>query len=236
MNAPRRRLPWLLPGGPPDAFPPPETALLDPPGLLAAGGDLSPERLEAAYRRGIFPWYSEGEPILWWSPDPREVLFPGEFRRTRSLAKRERNGGFEVRFDSDFAAVITACAGPRVDGQGTWITDDMRAAYIELHRRGLAHSVETWREGRLVGGLYGVQLGAGFCGESMFSLEPDASKVSLSALVRRGLDRGIAFIDCQARTAHLRSLGSRPVPRTGFLALLARLCAPDMPSRWRDSD
>ena len=236
MSAPRRRLPWLLPGGPPDAFPPPEDALGDPPGLLAAGGDLSPQRLEAAYRRGIFPWYSEGEPILWWSPDPREVLFPAEFRRTRSLAKRERNGGFEVRFDSDFAGVIAGCAAPRDHEQGTWITGEMREAYIELHRRGLAHSVEAWREGKLVGGLYGVQLGAGFCGESMFSREPDASKVALSALVRRCLERGIAFIDCQARTAHLRSLGSRPVPRTEFLALLARHCAPGTPSRWRDSD
>jgi len=236
MNAPRRRLPWLLPGGPPDAFPPPEHALEDPPGLLAGGGDLSPERLEAAYRRGIFPWYSGEEPILWWSPDPREVLFPEEFRLTRSLAKRERNGGFEVRFDTDFAAVITACAAPRAHEHGTWITDEMRAAYIELHRRGIAHSVETWREGQLVGALYGVQLGAGFCGESMFSREPDASKVALSALVRRCLERGIAFIDCQARTAHLRSLGSRPVPRTEFLALLARYCAPGIPSRWRDSD
>jgi leucyl/phenylalanyl-tRNA--protein transferase len=204
--------------------------------LLAGGGDLSPERLEAAYRRGIFPWYSGDEPILWWSPDPREVLFPEEFRLTRSLAKRERNGGFEVRFDTDFAAVITACAAPRAHEHGTWITDEMRAAYIEMHRRGLAHSVETWREGRLVGGLYGVQLGAGFCGESMFSLEPDASKVALSALVQRCLARGIAFIDCQARTAHLRSLGSRPVPRNEFLALLGRHCAPGMPSRWRDSD
>jgi len=237
MSTPRRRrLPWLHPGGPPDAFPSPETALDDPPGLLAAGGDLSPARLEAAYRRGIFPWFSDGEPILWWSPDPREVLFPEEFRRTRSLSKRERNGGFELRFDTDFAAVISACAAPRADGPGTWITDGMRDAYIALHRCGLAHSVETWREGRLVGGLYGVQIGAGFCGESMFSLEPDASKVALSALVRRCLASGIAFIDCQARTAHLRSLGSRPVPRSEFLRLLAQHCAPGEPSRWRDSD
>lgn len=237
MSTPRRRrLPWLHPDGPPDAFPSPEDALDDPPGLLAAGGDLSPERLESAYRRGIFPWYSDGDPILWWSPDPREVLFPEEFRRTRSLAKRERNGGFEVRTDTDFAGVIGACAAPRADGPGTWITDEMRAAYVDLHRRGLAHSVETWRDGELVGGLYGVQIGAGFCGESMFSREPDASKVALSALVRLCLARGIAFIDCQARTEHLRSLGSRPVPRTEFLRLLARHCAPGEPSRWRDSD
>lgn len=236
MSKPRRPLPWIPPDAPPDAFPPPEAASDDPPGLLAAGGDLSPERLEAAYRRGIFPWYSDGEPILWWSPDPREVLFPDEFRRTRSLAKRERNGGFEVRFDTDFASVIEACAAPRAHEQGTWITAGMQAAYIGLHRRGLAHSVETWRGGRLVGGLYGVQLGAGFCGESMFSREPDASKVALSALVRRCLACGIAFIDCQARTEHLRSLGSRPVPRAEFLRLLAQHCGAGEPSRWRDSD
>lgn len=237
MTPRRPRIVWLQPGGDPEAFPPfgslPVAADEEPPGLIAAGGDLSPARLEAAYRRGIFPWYSDGQPILWWSPDPRMLLFPGEFRRSRSLAKRERNAGFEVRFDGDFAAVIAACAAPRPhEGGGTWITDEMREAYLAWHRLGRVHSVEAWREGRLVGGLYGVQIGAAFFGESMFSREPDASKVALSALVRRCIDVGIAFIDCQMETSHLASLGARPVPRTAFLGLLARHCGPDAPDRW----
>jgi len=221
MSTPRRRrLPWLHPEGPPDAFPSPETALDDPPGLLAAGGDLSPARLEAAYRRGIFPWFSDGDPILWWSPDPREVLFPEEFRRTRSLAKRERNGGFEVRYDTAFVEVIDACAGPRDGENGTWITPEMREAYLELHRRGIAHSIETWREGRLVGGFYGLWLGDVFFGESMFSREPDASKVALSALVHRSTELGLQLIDCQMPSRHLSTLGSRPIPRAEFLRLI----------------
>lgn len=218
---PRRSLMWLEPDGDPDVFPSVDCALDEPAGLLAAGGDLRPERLLAAYRRGVFPWYSPGQPILWWCPDPREVLFPGEFRRSRSLAKRERNGGFEVRIDTDFAAVIDACAAPRDrEGGGTWITTEMREAYLELHRRGHAHSVETWREGQLVGGLYGVHLGGVFFGESMFSREADASKVALSALVRLALRSAISLIDCQMPSAHLASLGSRAVPRSEFLRLI----------------
>jgi leucyl/phenylalanyl-tRNA--protein transferase len=210
-----------------------ESAQEDPPGLIAAGGDLSPERLEAAYRRGIFPWYSDGQPILWWSPDPRMLLFPSEFHRSRSLAKRERHGGFDLRFDSDFDAVVGACAAPRgSEGGGTWITVEMRAAYLEMHRRGLAHSVEIWRRDQLVGGLYGVQLGACFFGESMFSRETDASKLALSALVRHCLAVGIALVDCQMETGHLASLGARPVARAGFQALLAEHCDPTIPPRW----
>jgi leucyl/phenylalanyl-tRNA--protein transferase len=233
MSTRRRRLIWLDPAGDPTAFPNLESAQEEPPGLIAAGGDLSPERLEAAYRRGIFPWYSDGQPILWWSPDPRMLLFPREFHRSRSLAKRERHGGFDLRFDSDFDAVVGACAAPRgSEGGGTWITVEMRAAYLEMHRRGLAHSVEIWRRDQLVGGLYGVQLGACFFGESMFSRETDASKLALSALVRHCLAVGIALVDCQMETGHLASLGARPVARAGFQALLAEHCDPTIPPRW----
>ena len=233
MSTRRRRLIWLDPAGDPTAFPNLESAQEDPPGLIAAGGDLSPERLEAAYRRGIFPWYSEGQPILWWSPDPRMLLFPREFHRSRSLAKRERHGGFDLRFDSDFDAVVGACAAPRgSEGGGTWITVEMRAAYLEMYRRGLAHSVEIWRRDQLVGGLYGVQLGACFFGESMFSRETDASKLALSALVRHCLAVGIALVDCQMETGHLASLGARPVARAEFQSLLAEHCDPAIPPRW----
>lgn len=223
---------WLAPDDGIEWFPPIDRALDDPPGLLAAGGDLSPGRLVAAYRRGIFPWYSQGQPVLWWCPDPRAVLFPAEFRRTRSLAQSERNRGFEVRFDTAFEAVIDACAAPRRNGPGTWITREMRAAYCELHALGRAHSVETWRAGQLVGGLYGVQLGGVFFGESMFSEERDASKVGLSALVRRALASGIELIDCQLASRHLGSLGGRSIPRRVFLAHLETLAAPSVEDRW----
>ncbi len=222
----RRGLVWLEPGGDPQQFPPADEALDEPPGLLAAGGDLRPERLLAAYRRGIFPWYSPGQPILWWCPDPREVLFPPEFRRTRSLAKRERNAGFEVHRNRDFAAVIDACAAPRdSDGGGTWITIEMREAYLALHRLGYAHSIETWRSGALVGGFYGVRIGALFFGESMFSREADASKVALSWLVRACPAAGIELIDCQMPSRHLASLGARALSRAEFLARADELTA-----------
>ena len=216
---------WLSPEDPPDSFPPLEQALDEPAGLLAAGGDLSTARLLAAYRRGIFPWYSPGQPVLWWSPDPRAVLFPDEFRCSRSLAKTLRNGGFERAEDRNFEAVIDACAAPRAQSAGTWITNEMRAAYLELHRKGHAHSVEAYREGRLVGGLYGVRLGGVFFGESMFSRERDASKVALAHLVDLCRASRIAVIDCQLASRHLESLGSRPIPRSRFQGLLTEQIA-----------
>ena len=220
-------LTWLAPGDPPEAFPPVERALRDPPGLLAAGGDLVCERLVAAYRRGIFPWYSPGQPVLWWSPDPREVLFPEEFHRSRSLARALRTRGFEYHVDRDFEAVLAACAAPRRGSPGTWITAEMRVAYLALHLLGIAHSAEIWRAGRLVGGVYGVRLGQVFFGESMFSRERDGSKAALDGLVRQCLADGTVVIDCQQPSAHLRSLGSRAIPRKEFVALLARTVGPE---------
>ena len=214
---------WLSPQDAPEWFPPLEQALDDPSGLLAAGGDLSPERLIAAYARGIFPWYSPGQPVLWWSPDPRTVLLPTEFHWSRSLEKSIRNKGFQVNINEDFEAVIDACAAPRPHSPGTWITPEMRAAYVRLHRLGFAHSVEVRREGRLAGGLYGARLGGMFFGESMFSAEHDGSKIALSHLVRMCPHNRIAVIDCQLPSRHLLGLGARPIPRTEFKALLSRL-------------
>lgn len=227
-----KRITWLSPADEPDWFPDPEHALDEPPGLLAAGGDLTPRRLLAAYQRGIFPWYSPGQPVLWWSPDPREVLYPAEFRRSRSLDKAMRNRGVTVTFDSDFSAVIDACAAPRDAGSGTWITPEMRAAYAALHALGLAHSVEARRDGTLIGGLYGVALGGLFFGESMFSRERDASKIALASLVDGCAARGIHLIDCQLASPHLRSLGSRPLPRREFTACLARFGTIGRPGHW----
>ncbi|MFI4913752.1 MAG: leucyl/phenylalanyl-tRNA--protein transferase [Steroidobacterales bacterium] len=214
---------WLAPDDPPDRFPRHEAALRDPPGLLAAGGDLRPERLLAAYRRGIFPWYSPGQPVLWWSPDPREVLLPPEFHCSRSLARTLRAQRFDWTEDRDFEAVVDACAAPRARSPGTWITAEMRAAYCRLHQLGVAHSFEVWRRGQLAGGLYGVRLGGVFFGESMFSRERDASKAALAGLVQRCPRAGIELIDCQLPSAHLRSLGSRPMPRNEFLQRLREL-------------
>lgn len=214
-------------------FPPVETALVDPNGLLAMGGDLSPARLLDAYRHGIFPWFNPGEPILWWSPDPRMVLEPGAVRVTRSLAKRIRNAGFEVRVDSAFAEVMRACAEPRAGASGTWISPAMVAAYSRLFDAGYAHSVETWRDGRLVGGLYGVAIGRMFYGESMFSREPDASKVALVRLARQLAQWEFGLIDCQMETAHLASLGARTLPRAEFTTRLAELVnLPHLPGPW----
>jgi leucyl/phenylalanyl-tRNA--protein transferase len=216
-----------------DPFPDPAKALKDPNGLLCAGADLSLARLQEAYRRGIFPWYSRGEPILWWSPDPRMVLFCDELKVSRSLAKSLRNKGFEVRIDSAFAGVIRACAEPRKGEPGTWIGKDMQAAYLALHRAGHAHSFETWHEDRLVGGLYGVAIGRAFFGESMFSRETDASKVALVALVEELRARGFPMIDCQQRTPLLASLGAREIPRAEFLRRLAGLVNyPESPGSW----
>ncbi|MCC6869515.1 MAG: leucyl/phenylalanyl-tRNA--protein transferase [Burkholderiales bacterium] len=215
-------------------FPPVSAALADPNGLLAVGGDLAPRRLVDAYRRGIYPWYSQGQPILWWSPDPRMVLFVDELRVSRSLRRRVRSERFEVRIDTAFRAVVTACARtPRGGQAGTWITPEMIDAYERLHRLGYGHSVETWRGGELVGGLYGLALGRVFFGESMFACEPDASKVALVALVARLRRLGVIAIDCQQETAHLASLGARPIPRERFAGLLAELVhCDDPPPGW----
>jgi leucyl/phenylalanyl-tRNA--protein transferase len=199
-----------------------EQALREPPGLLAAGGDLSPARLLAAYERGVFPWYSAQQPILWWSPDPRMVLFPEEFHCSRSLTKTLRNGPYSSRVDGDFGATIRACAAPRRSGPDTWLNPDMIASYEQLHELGFAHSVETYDADRLVGGLYGIALGGVFFGESMFSLERDASKVALARLVQECRARDIRVIDCQVASGHLASLGAREVSRTQFVALLRR--------------
>lgn len=214
-------------------FPPVESALRDPNGLLAMGGDLSLERLLDAYRHGIFPWFNPGEPILWWSPDPRMVLEPQVIRVTRSLAKRIRNGGFELRVDSAFAEVMRACAMPRDDDVGTWISPPMVAAYTRLFDAGYAHSVETWHDGILVGGLYGVAIGRMFFGESMFSRMPDASKVALVRLARQLRQWGFGLIDCQMETAHLASLGARAMPRSMFTMQLEELVnLPHLPGPW----
>lgn len=201
-------------------FPALERALREPNGLLAAGGDLSAERLIAAYRHGCFPWFSEGQPLLWWSPDPRTVLFPEEFHLSRSLAKLLRQQRYRVTFDQDFAAVIEGCAGPRDHADGTWITDSMRAAYLELHRRGLAHSVEVWDGEQLVGGLYGLAMGQLFFGESMFSRADNASKVGFATLAGKLRDWGFALIDCQMPTRHLHSFGARAIAREEFARYL----------------
>jgi len=221
---------WLTPDGDRDWFPPLDQALDEPEGLLAAGGDLSPERLLAAYRRGIFPWYSAGQPVLWWSPNPREVLVPREFKCARSLAKTLRNRGFEVTFDREFAEVVRACAAKRENSAGTWITPEMLAAYCRMFDRGHAHSVEVRLQGQLVGGLYGVLLGRVFFGESMFSRERDASKVALAHLVERSLVADVQLIDCQLATPHLRSLGSKAISRREFSGLVATATTgPDAP-------
>lgn len=210
------RLFWIEPGAPAE-FPDPELALREPDGLLAAGGDLGAERLLAAYRAGIFPWYSEGQPILWWSPDPRAVLFPDRIRITRSLRKTLRSHRYRVSMDTDFAAVIAACAEPRPGQEGTWITAAMRNAYLRLHLRGAAHSVEVWEDGMLVGGLYGVAIGRVFFGESMFTRARDASKVALVHLAGQLQDWGFPLIDCQQTTSHLLTMGAVEIPRREFL-------------------
>lgn len=212
---------WISPDAPPEAFPPVTEALADPPGLLAGGGDLSVPRLRAAYARGIFPWFLEGQPVLWWSPDPREVLFPEEFHLSRSMARSLRRGALRVTEDQAFAAVVEGCAAARGHEAGTWITAAMKQAYGALHEAGIAHSIEVWQADQLVGGLYGVRSGRVFCGESMFSRVSNASKTAIAWLCRHSGGRGIELIDCQMPSAHLRSLGSRPLPRARFLAYLA---------------
>ena len=225
-------IPWLDRD---DLFPPVARALKAPNGLLCAGADLSPQRLVAAYSRGIFPWFSEGDPILWWSPDPRMVLFPEELRVSRSLRKTLARDAYETRFDHDFRAVIEACAAPRTPEGGTWIVPGMVEAYVRLHALGFAHSVESWQDGRLVGGLYGIALGRVFFGESMFARAPDASKVALVRLVEWLAARGFRLIDCQQATDHLASLGAREIPRKTFAQILEdSIQYPPSGSRWID--
>jgi leucyl/phenylalanyl-tRNA--protein transferase len=220
-------LAWL---GRNDPFPPVERALKDPNGLLAAGADLSVKRLLEAYSSGIFPWFSGGEPVLWWSPDPRMVLHCDELKVSRSLAKNIRNKGYEVRIDTAFAQVLDGCADRP---EGTWLGPPMRAAYLALHRAGHAHSFETWRGDDLVGGLYGVAIGRMFYGESMFSRATDASKVALVNLVNVLQDKGFPMIDCQMRTPLLASLGAREIPRRAFLRKLTALVNyPESPRKW----
>jgi leucyl/phenylalanyl-tRNA--protein transferase len=223
-------IPWLERDTP---FPPIQSALKDPNGLLAAGADLSAERLLEAYRHGIFPWFSEGDPILWWSPDPRMILFPAELRISRSFGKTLRNRSYETRFDSAFDEVLAGCAAPRRGEPGTWISGAMIAAYRNMHRLGYAHSVETWIDGALAGGLYGVAIGRVFFGESMFSRSRDASKIALAALVAHLESAGFGLIDCQMRTRHLETLGAREIPRRRFSRLLEELIHyPHSPGSW----
>lgn len=223
---------WLNPADPADAFPNVESALREPEGLLAAGGDLSGARLLAAYRAGIFPWYEEGQPILWWSPDPRCVLRPDEIHVSRRLAQQMRKSPLTLRFNCRFNEVIEACAGPRNFQSGTWITDDMRRAYELLHEEGWAHSVEIHDGDRLIGGLYGLCIGRVFFGESMFSAEPNASKMALAGLSRQMVEQDMPLIDCQVVSHHLQTLGATLMPRRQFTAVLGDACNPATP--WND--
>lgn len=213
-------------------FPDVSRALRDPDGLLAIGGDLSPERLIHAYRLGIFPWYSEGQPILWWSPDPRCVLEPDKLRVSRSLARRIRKNEYRVTYNQAFSEVISACARPRDLYSGTWITDEMLHAYSELHRQGYAVSVETWFGGELVGGLYGIALGQVFFGESMFSKRSDASKVALVHLAETVREMDFRLIDCQVHSSHLQSMGATPIQRELFVSILKNFCGNGEPVNW----
>jgi len=227
-------IPWLQDG---DPFPPLERALAEPNGLLAAGGGLTVSRLVQAYENGIFPWYSDDQPVLWWSPDPRMVLVPSELKIPRSLKKRLARRDYEVRADTAFEEVIRACAAPRPGHDGTWITEEMIEAYTRLHRAGHAHSIETWIDGQLAGGLYGISLGRMYYGESMFTRAPDASKIALVCLVRHLERRGCGLIDCQMKTDHLARFGAREIPRAEFVRRLANLVNyPRTVDKWRLDD
>ncbi len=225
---------WLDPR---DPFPPVSAALANPNGLLAAGGELSAARLIDAYRHGIFPWFSPEQPVLWWSPDPRMVLIPHELKVSRSLRKALRKRDYEVRADTSFRAVMQACAEPRPEQDGTWISARMIAAYCALHEQGVAHSIETWIDGELAGGLYGVALGRMFYGESMFTHAADASKIALVHLVRQIERWEFGMIDCQLHTRHLASLGAREIPRADFMRKLQELVNyPGVTGQWELDD
>jgi leucyl/phenylalanyl-tRNA---protein transferase len=226
-------LPWIEADAPPAALPPPERAMTRPNGLLAAGGSLSSDWLLHAYRRGAFPWYSEGQPILWWSPDPRAVLPIDAFRVSRSLRRRLRRRDYRVTADRAFADVIRACSEPRDDSAETWITPAMRNAYLRLHVEGWAHSFESWHDEELVGGLYGIAIGGVFFGESMFTRMTDASKVAFATAMSFFVHKGIELVDCQVPTAHLASLGAFEIPRFDFITAIERLTARDAsPGSW----
>ena len=223
-NRMSRRIAWIGRDDPADSFPPVTAALREPDGLLAAGGDLTPERLLWAYRHGIFPWYDEGQPLLWWSPDPRCLFLPGDFRPSRRLRRTLRNTLAEIRINTAFDEVVQACAAPRRHQQGTWITADMARAYGRLHKDGWAHSIEIWLNDRLAGGLYGLAIGRAFFGESMWSGSPDTSKFALAwmaQMLRAGL---FDLLDCQVVSQHLLSLGARRLPRDEFLSHLNSAC------------
>jgi leucyl/phenylalanyl-tRNA--protein transferase len=219
-----QRVVWLGPDDPANSFPAVSAALVEPDGLLAAGGDLSSKRLLYAYRHGIFPWYDDGQPLLWWSPDPRCVFLPGNFHVSRRLQREVRRCGAEIRINTAFSAVIRECAGPRRSEQGTWITSAMIEAFEDLHEAGWAHSVEVWQSGKLVGGLYGLAIGKTFFGESMFSLTSNASKIALIFLTNRLNAGDFEVLDCQVVSSHLLTLGASIIPRGDFIRRIESAC------------
>ncbi|MDX1507924.1 MAG: leucyl/phenylalanyl-tRNA--protein transferase [Woeseiaceae bacterium] len=227
MNS--KRVAWLTPSDPPHAFPDIATAMQEPDGLLAAGGDLSPERLLYAYRNGIFPWYDEGQPVLWWSPDPRCVLAPADYHVSRRLQRDIAASRFELTFNMAFADVIAACAGPRRSGQSTWITADMMRAFTALYDAGWAHSIEVRDDGELVGGVYGIAIGRVFFGESMFSARSNTSKMALLGLCRVLERHRFELVDCQVVSGHLLTLGAKTIPRQEFRAILDARCGDPTP-------
>ena len=223
------RVIWLNQDDPPDTFPPVSTALIEPDGLLAAGGDLSSERLLYAYQNGIFPWYDEGQPLLWWSPNPRCVFLPGDFHVSRKLQRELRYSSAELRVNTAFSKVIRECVKPRRSEQGTWITPDMIEAYEMLHHQGWAHSIEVWESDKLVGGLYGLAIGQTFFGESMFSRVSNASKIALLFIANHLESGAFQLLDCQVVSAHLETLGARIIPRSNFVERLGSACLPSNP-------